>query len=201
MKKAGNITRKKILNTAIKIFSEKGFLATRISDISKEAGIAHGLLYYYFKDKEHILQAIFEENWKDLIKNINQVIEHNTSVQERISAILSFIFHLFYNHPDLFRVIVINLRYNPEGKKYIRGELLQEFLQPLYRLFTEGQNEGVFRKDIEPEVAIDFLFGTVENSIRNILTGVSKFKLEIDDLYKIKESILKIFYNGVLEES
>jgi len=200
MRKAGDRTRKKILDTAVKIFAEKGFLVARVSDISKEAGIAHGLLYYYFKNKEDILQAIFEENWKDMAENINNVIEHYVDVRERINAIISFIFHLFHNHPDLFRVLVTNLSYNPAEKQFIRGELLKDFLDPLYELFKQGQLEGDFRKDIDPEVAIQILFGMVENSIRSLLIGITSFEIDLKSLLIIKDNIIKIFFDGTAKQ-
>ncbi|MBP7462116.1 MAG: TetR/AcrR family transcriptional regulator, partial [Candidatus Delongbacteria bacterium] len=172
MRKSGDKTRKKILDTALKIFAHKGFLAARVSDISKQAGTAHGLLYYYFRDKEDILQAIFEENWKELTKNVQGVIDHHGGTVQKIEAIISYVFHVFHNHPDLFRVIVINLRYTPEISQSIRIGLLKDFLNPLYTLFKKGQREGTFIKTIDPEVAIQLLFGMVENSIRSILIGV-----------------------------
>ena len=51
-------TREKIISAALRVFAHRGYAATRISDITKAAGISHGLLYYYFKSKEEIFTEI-----------------------------------------------------------------------------------------------------------------------------------------------
>ena len=53
-------TREKIISAALHIFAHRGYAATRISDITKAAGISHGLLYYYFKSKEEIFIEIVD---------------------------------------------------------------------------------------------------------------------------------------------
>ncbi|HAK72354.1 MAG TPA: TetR/AcrR family transcriptional regulator, partial [Sporomusaceae bacterium] len=47
-----------ILDTAEQLFSDKGYRGTTISDIAKTMGTAQGMLYYYFKSKEEILEAL-----------------------------------------------------------------------------------------------------------------------------------------------
>ena len=46
--------RNQILSAALKVFSERGFAATKISNIASEAGLSHGLMYHYFKTKDEI---------------------------------------------------------------------------------------------------------------------------------------------------
>ena len=53
-------TKKVILDSAIKLFAEKGFQATSMSDIAKLAGVSKGLAYNYFDSKRHIVEAILK---------------------------------------------------------------------------------------------------------------------------------------------
>jgi AcrR family transcriptional regulator len=55
--------RRLIVDAAIKVFAEKGYHGTRISDIAHHAEIAYGLVYHYFKNKEEILDTISLERW------------------------------------------------------------------------------------------------------------------------------------------
>ena len=55
--------RRQLLDAAVRVFARKGFHASRVGDIAEEAGVAHGLLYHYFKSKDEVLQAVFHENW------------------------------------------------------------------------------------------------------------------------------------------
>jgi AcrR family transcriptional regulator len=50
--------REKIYSGALRVFSHRGYAATRISDIAKACGISHGLLYHYFSSKEEIFSDL-----------------------------------------------------------------------------------------------------------------------------------------------
>ncbi len=69
---SGN-TREKILEAAIKLFSEKGFNGTRVNEIAKEAAISQALIYYNFKSKDEILQEILNRFKKDLIDTFKRI--------------------------------------------------------------------------------------------------------------------------------
>ena len=65
-----NAKKKMIMDTAIKIFSQKGYFQTTISEIAKEAGIGKGTIYEYFKSKEEIIQSVVivvMDSWKEKI--------------------------------------------------------------------------------------------------------------------------------------
>jgi AcrR family transcriptional regulator len=65
--------RQQLLGAAVRVFARKGFHASRVGDIAEEAGVAHGLLYHYFKSKDQVLEAVFHENWSILITRIESV--------------------------------------------------------------------------------------------------------------------------------
>src|SRR4030081_3423366 len=58
--------RRELLDAAVRVFARKGFHASRVGDIAEEAGVAHGLLYHYFRSKEEVLETIFREAWEVL---------------------------------------------------------------------------------------------------------------------------------------
>ena len=65
--------RQQLLGAAVRVFARKGFHASRVGDIAEEAGVAHGLLYHYFKSKDQVLEAVFHENWSVLLARIASV--------------------------------------------------------------------------------------------------------------------------------
>src|SRR6186997_1913416 len=54
--------RNQILEAAVRVFASKGYHTSRVGDIAKEAGVAHGLLYHYFSSKEEVLHTVFRDN-------------------------------------------------------------------------------------------------------------------------------------------
>lgn len=82
--KRSKLTADKILDTALKLFCEKGYYNTTTNDIAKEAGISIGSLYSYFKDKDTIFQEILEsyhQNFLSVFEHIKSDI--NRSLYER----------------------------------------------------------------------------------------------------------------------
>ena len=51
----------------MRVFARKGFHQSRVGDIAEEAGVAHGLLYHYFRSKDEVLETIFRETWTQLV--------------------------------------------------------------------------------------------------------------------------------------
>lgn len=95
-------TRKKILETALKLFAEKGYEGTSIRKIAKEANISVGLMYNYFKDdgKNEVLKTIFLEGF-GVIKAMFKKERHRTLTLE---VFLQNTFRLIRRHPDFWRL-------------------------------------------------------------------------------------------------
>jgi len=93
----GEKTKRKILVTAEKLFSENGFDGTSISMITKTAGVNKALVYYHFKDKndiiEHLCQKIVEELRHDLENSIQKGLVHpndtKATILEEIKSVLN----------------------------------------------------------------------------------------------------------------
>ena len=75
--------RRLILDAAVRVFARKGYHTCRVGDIAEEAGVAHGLLYHYFRSKEELLETIFRETWRELLDAVQSVEE---TTRRRASA-------------------------------------------------------------------------------------------------------------------
>src|ERR671937_873717 len=65
--------RRLILAAAVRVFARKGYHTCRVGDIAEEAGVAHGLLYHYFRSKEELLETIFRSTWQLMLQTIKGV--------------------------------------------------------------------------------------------------------------------------------
>ena len=83
-----NKTKRRIFNTAIKLFSEKGYDNTNIEEITAIAGVAKGSLYYHFSKKEDIFDLLLEEGEKLLKNNIEIKTKNCTTALEKIKAVI-----------------------------------------------------------------------------------------------------------------
>src|ERR1700704_6952388 len=56
-----------ILRAAIRVFANNGYFNSKVADIAREAGVADGTVYLYFKSKEEILHSIFDRSMEEAI--------------------------------------------------------------------------------------------------------------------------------------
>jgi len=107
-------TEEKIKEAAKKLFTKKGFAATRTRDIAEEAGINLALLNYYFRSKQKLFDIIMLENFKQFIQGITvKVYDETATVGEKIEKIATAYIDFLTLHPDLPLFILNELRGNP----------------------------------------------------------------------------------------
>ena len=66
-------TRERIIEAATEVFARRGVHGTRVADIAERAGVAYGLVYHHFRNKEEILTAIFAERWAQYVAYLEEL--------------------------------------------------------------------------------------------------------------------------------
>jgi len=154
--------RDRILKAAIEVFAKNGFYATRVSEIAKAAGVADGTIYLYFKNKEDVLITIFEEGITRLLTILREVAESDEPFENRITRIVELQLGLLEEQRDLAEVITVNLRQSSRLLKQYATPLFMQYIDVIAGVVREGQEEGAFRKDLNPRVVARSLFGALD---------------------------------------
>jgi AcrR family transcriptional regulator len=161
--------RQQLLGAAVRVFARKGFHASRVGDIAEEAGVAHGLLYHYFKSKDQVLEAVFHENWSILIARIESVEETDEPAADQIRHIAAIVLRTWLHLPDVVRVVIQEFGRSPE-----LGERIGELTLPidaLQRVIARGIERGEFRKDIDPAFAATVVYGSIDELLTAWVLG------------------------------
>ncbi|MBW2189483.1 MAG: TetR family transcriptional regulator [Deltaproteobacteria bacterium] len=154
--------RARILKAAIKVFAKNGFYATRVSEIAKAAGVADGTIYLYFKNKDDVLVTIFEEGIERLLTILREVAESEEPFENRIQRIIELQLGLMEEQRDLAEVITVNLRQSSRLLKQYATPLFMQYIDVIADVVRDGQEEGTFRKDLNPRVVARCLFGAID---------------------------------------
>jgi TetR/AcrR family fatty acid metabolism transcriptional regulator len=157
--------RRIILDAAVRVFARKGYHTSRVGDIAEEAGVAHGLLYHYFRSKEELLETIFRETWRDVLDAVRSVEETDECARDRLAGVAKILLRAWRRDPDLVRVLVREVTRSPQLQNEI-GEIVLAF-RALERIIERGKSEGSFRTDLDARLAATMVYGTLEE----ILTG------------------------------
>ena len=154
-----------ILHAAVRVFARKGYHTCRVGDIAEEAGVAHGLLYHYFRSKEEVLDCVFRETWVDIVGAAQRVEETEEPARERLAGIAKILLRAWKRDPELVTVVVREGLRSPDLQRRV-GEIRQAF-EAIERIIARGQAEGEFRDDVDPRLASVVFYGALEE----ILTG------------------------------
>jgi len=154
--------RDRILKAAVKVFAKSGFYATRVSEIAKAAGVADGTIYLYFKNKDDVLITIFEDGITRLLAILREVAESDEPFENRISRIIELQLGLLEDQRDLAEVITVNLRQSSRLLKQYAAPLFMQYIDVIAGVVREGQEQGAFRRDLNPRVVARSLFGALD---------------------------------------
>jgi TetR/AcrR family fatty acid metabolism transcriptional regulator len=157
--------RRLILAAAVRVFARKGYHTCRVGDIAEEAGVAHGLLYHYFRSKEDVLDCVFRETWLDIVGAAQRVEETDEPARERLAGIAKILLRAWKRDPGLVTVVIREGLRSPDLQRRVAE--IREAFKAIERIVVRGQEAGEFRADVDARLASVVFYGALEE----ILTG------------------------------
>ncbi len=166
--------RVEIMKAALKLFTEKGYYNTSIADIRQLADVSTGTIYHYFKNKEAIAEALFEEVVHSLEDSIREIRKLGNTF-ERLRAVVELFFELAEDEPEIMRFIVA-VRHQEFLSNRPALSLSPPFRE-LARIMEEGIRAGELRR-MDPMVASAVFYGTVSRMVILRLEGALTKRLD-----------------------
>lgn len=158
-----NKTKRRIFNTAVKIFSEKGYDNASIEEITAIAGVAKGSLYYHFSKKEEIFDMLLEEGIKLLKNNIEIKTKECTTALEKIKAVILIQIKVTVKYEDFLNVIFSQI-WGEEEKNVKCKKAVFEYIKMIEDIVREGIEKGEFY-DGDVEAIASGVFGVTCSSL------------------------------------
>lgn len=135
-------TEEAILNAAMKVFTRRGFEATRTEEIAREAGINRALLHYYYRDKETIFNLIFETRFHEFFSGIFIIFQSEKDLETKIRELVNHEITTFSRHPHLAQFVIGELAQRPE-RLLEYGRKMQLDPQAVLHMFEKQVQEAV----------------------------------------------------------
>ena len=117
--------RNTILNAAMELFAQKGYAASSIREICKNAGITKPVVYYHFRNKEHLYQELMLDMFNQTRKNLLQLTKYRGSIRDRLILYVSQEFRNCRRDPNSIRLL-FRMMFSPEGE-YPHFNYVEEF--------------------------------------------------------------------------
>jgi AcrR family transcriptional regulator len=161
-----------ILTSALKIFGEKGFENTTISEISKTAKISDATIYEYFSSKEEILFSIAHKYTLKEFERMKQIAPYVHGAPARIRMIIQAYLEFYEQNKEYTSVALLTLKSN---RNFIQSEayqIVREVSGTIVAIYKEGIEEGVFREDMDPYLVRNMVLGFIEHlTVQWLLVG------------------------------
>jgi TetR/AcrR family transcriptional regulator, fatty acid metabolism regulator protein len=184
-----------IIEAAIRVFARNGYYNSRVSDIAREAGIASGTIYLYFKTKEEILVTLFRERMADFVAQLRSEIAAEPDPVAKIRRLVRVHFSVLEQNPALAEVVQVELR---QGHKFFRGASAHEvsaYFELIGSILEEGVAAGHFHADLPVKVATKVLFGAMDQMATSWVLGKRGYRLA-----DAADAVATIFLKGVTRD-
>jgi TetR/AcrR family fatty acid metabolism transcriptional regulator len=181
-----------IIDSALKVFGEKGYYNATIAEIARDAGVSEATIYEYFGSKEDLLFAIPGEITRQAVDFLEQMTPYLKGAENKIRAIVYGYFNLYRDNPNYSSLVLLDLKHN---RNFINTESykpVQQAADFILKAIQEGVKTGEFREDVDPYLVRSMILGTIEH-----LFFRWHLKGRKDDIQDFVDSMLSIIMSGI----
>ena len=197
MAKTKEERRNEIIETAGKLFEEKGYEQTQVQDIVNEIGVAKGLFYYYFKSKDEVMEELADRYADAIIDAVNKLIDKDISTFDKISRIFQIFIDSAEKKSGIFMGI-LNVK-NGITHERIFFNVGKKMVPLVTELILSGNDNGECNCS-DPKFITEFLVSGLFN-IMNQISPDEKIDYLKEKLPTIKTMILKLYNFADQKES
>lgn len=183
---------KKIIEAAVVVIAENGFHQAQVSKIAKQAGVADGTIYLYFKNKEDLLVSLFQEKMGQFIDKTKKAINQKTHVEEKLETLVDMHLKLLADDHHMAIVTQLELRQSSKHLRAKINEVLKGYLAVIDEIIDKGKKEGAFSQQLDLRLARQMIFGTLDEAVSNWVMNDHKF-----DLVALSHPISHLLLNGL----
>lgn len=174
-----NDKQTQIIETAEKLFADKGFTGTSVRDIADEAGINVAMISYYFGSKEKLLEALFTQRMEGTTLKLESMLQNKEMASlEKVNTLIDYFVEKFHSQTCFHKIM---MREQVATQRTATMQLINQLKkhnQSLVKaIIQEGQKSGDFVKNVDVPILMATLAGTISH-----LVTTQHFYREINNL-------------------
>lgn len=158
-----NKTKRKIFETSMRLFAEKGYDATSIEEITATVGVAKGTLYYHFSSKEEIFSFLVEEGIKLLQNSIVIKTEKLSNYIDKIKAIVLIQIKVVVKYENLITILLSQFWGKEERNRKCKQQIYN-YIDLIEDVVSNGIKLGQI-KEGNPKIIASEIYGLICSSL------------------------------------
>lgn len=181
-----NKTKRKIFETSMKLFAEKGYDATSIEEITATVGVAKGTLYYHFSSKEEIFNFLVEEGIKLIQNSIAIKTSKLSNYIDKIKAIVLIQIKIVVKYEDIITILLSQF-WGKEARNQKCKKHVYDYINTIENIVKEGIDAGQIKQG-NPEAIASEIYALICSAL--IYKLRNNGQIEVMKLYKEFETTL-----------
>lgn len=152
----GPLTRKQILDSSLRLFSEKGFARTSVRDIAQAAGITDAAIYYHFDSKRDLFEALLDERgFTTALESLEttELSEIRATPREAFIGLATGALEFLYQNKDLMKILMLEAMAEDEVAAEEYRILVERWERALARILRHYADQGLLRTEAVDELA------------------------------------------------
>lgn len=178
-----------IVDAAVIAIAENGYHQAQVSKIAKQAGVADGTIYLYFKNKEDILISVFQEKMGIFVENLQAIIKSGETASDKLCKMIENHFLVLSSDRYLATVTQLELRQSNKEIRLKINSILKEYLILLDQILIEGMLNGEFNQTMDVRIARQMVFGTIDEITTTWVMNENRYDL-LEQAPKVKQLLL-----------
>lgn len=155
-----------IIDAAIQVFSDKGVIEAKVSDIVKVAGLAQGTFYLYFSSKFSLVPALAERLLYHTFTSVKEHTEFEKPIGEQLEQMIDIIFAVTAKYKDILAICYSGMVLSGDMHKW------EKIYEPFYAWMTDwlkaAQAKKQIRADLNPRITAKMVIGLIEETAEQI---------------------------------
>lgn len=185
---------KQIIDAAVIAIAESGYHQAQVSKIAKEAGVADGTIYLYFKNKEDILVSVFREKMSIFTQNLHVILEEEQDTSVRLLKMIENHYRVLQEDRHLAIVTQLELRQSSKQLRLRINEVLKEYLDLLDMILKEGIEKKELDEALDIRLSRQMVFGTIDETITSWVMNGQKY-----DLIELSPKVHKLLMKALTD--
>ena len=181
-----------ILEAAMKVFARQGFYQSTVAQIAKEAGVADGTIYLYFKNKDDILVQFFNYRTKQVFDLFRADVRKADNSLDKLRNLIRRHLTEFQRDRDMAVVYQVETHQNSRLAEPQIREMSKMYQDLVSEIVELGQQEGRIRKDLYVSLVKRFILGAVDEVINTWLHSEKEY-----DLVSMADPLVELFVRGI----
>ena len=181
-----------ILEAAVTVFARQGFHQSTVSQIAKEAGVADGTIYLYFKNKDDILVQFFSYRTKQVFDRFRAEVQKADNSLDKLRNLIRRHLMEFQRDPNMAVVYQVETHQNSRLAESQIREMSQMYQDLISEIVELGQQEGKIRKELYVSLVKRFILGSVDEVINTWLHSEKAY-----DLVSMADPLVDLLVKGI----